>query len=122
MPNGECGPPTIECNPIIIAVGQGSNYQLTSPSGGVFFNLNADGIKEKMAWTQAGDLVAFLVLDRNGNGNIDDGTELFGNHSVVPSGQPVTNGFEALAWYDLNTGNGDGVIDSRDAIWSSLRL
>jgi hypothetical protein len=113
---------TFECSPIIIAVGQSSNYQFTSTAGGVWFDLNADGIKERMAWTQADDPVAFLVLDRNGNGSIDDGTELFGNHSVVPSGQPVTNGFEALAWYDQNMGNGDGKIDSQDAIWSSLRL
>lgn len=119
---GECGPPTIECSPIIIAVAQSSNYQLTSPAGGVDFDLNGDGIKERMAWTLPSDPVAFLVLDRNGNGTIDDGTELFGNHSVVPSGQAVTNGFEALAWYDQNNGNGDGVIDSRDAIWPFLRL
>jgi hypothetical protein len=84
--------------------------------------MNADGIREPTAWTQAGDPIAFLVLDRNGNGNIDDGTELFGNHSVVPSGQPVTNGFDALAYYDQHAGNGDGVVDSRDGIWSSLRL
>jgi len=122
MPNGECGPYPVECSPIILAVGPSSNYQLTSAAGGVLFDLNADGISEPLAWTRAGDPVAFLVLDRNGNGKIDDGSELFGNHSVLPSGQPATNGFEALAYYDQHSGNGDGVVDSRDAIWASLRL
>jgi hypothetical protein len=122
MPNGQCGPLPDGCSPIIIAVGQSSNYQLTSAAEGVLFDMNADGIAEPMAWTRAGEPVAFLVLDRNGNGRIDNGGELFGNHSVLPSGQPVTNGFEALAYYDQHSGNGDGVVDSRDGIWASLRL
>lgn len=122
MPSGECGPPTIECSPIIIAVGDNSAYRLTSADQGVLFDMNGDGIRERMSWTHAGDPIAFLVLDRNGNGNIDDGTELFGNHSALPSGQPAINGFEALAYYDQNQGNGDGMIDSQDGVWSSLRL
>ncbi|MGH9815221.1 MAG: hypothetical protein ACRD6I_03995 [Candidatus Acidiferrales bacterium] len=122
---GECMLPVAgddPCTPIIIAVGSNSSYHLTSPDDGVSFDMNGDGIRERMSWTQAGDPIAFLVLDRNGNGNIDDGTELFGNHSVVPSGQPVTNGFEALAWYDQNGGNSDGIMDARDPVWPSLRL
>jgi len=105
-------------------VGPSSNYQLTSPQAGVWFDLNGDGIADHVSWTKPGDSVAFLVLDGNGNGQIDNGAELFGNHSILPSGQPVTNGFEALAFYDKPSigGNGDGQIDSRDSIWSALRL
>jgi hypothetical protein len=123
MPNGSCTL-TYECSLIIIAVGESSSYRLTSPEGGVLFDMNGDGVREKVAWTRASDPVAFLVRDRNGNGAIDDGTELFGNHSVLPSGQPVTNGFEALAFFDRpeNSGNGDGMINSADAVWYELRL
>jgi hypothetical protein len=115
---------TIDCSPILIAVGQSADIQLTSAQNGVWFDLEATGKREWVAWTQAGEPVAFLVRDVNHNGRIDNGSELFGNHTLLPDGRVAPNGFYALAAYDRpeNGGNGDGVIDSRDAIWSDLQL
>jgi hypothetical protein len=69
------------------------DYRLTDPAQGVLFDLNGDGRLELVAWTAPGSKLAFLALDRNGNGTIDSGAELFGNHTLPGAG----NGFAALS-------------------------
>lgn len=114
----------MEGTPILVSA-RGNQLTLTDVDNGVNFDLDSDGIPELMAWTTAGADAAFLVLDRNGNGVIDDGTELFGDFTPQPfTAAANRNGFNALAVFDTpkEGGNGDGKIDSQDAVFSQLAL
>lgn len=112
-------------SPIVVDIA-GNGFNLTSSAAGVDFNVNNRGGSEKLAWTSSNSDDAWLVLDRNANGVIDNGTELFGDvtSQPEPSGGVKKNGFRALAEYDqlANGGNADRKIDTRDAVFSQLRL
>lgn len=112
------GDPTCPYSPIVVKFVAG-NYVLTGRNSPVLFDMGGDGHPVLIGWTGAGADEAFLWLDRNHNGRVTSGAELFGNFTPLKSGLLAKNGFEALAEFDSNH---DGVIDDRDPVWSSLQL
>jgi hypothetical protein len=106
-------------SPILIPLGGNQAFKLTSVGQGVAFDLNADGAREQTAWTAADSKLAFLALDRNGNGIIDNGSELFGNHTLPG----VTNGFRALELIEpAPAPEPQGFVDHTWSIYSKLLL
>jgi hypothetical protein len=122
--NGGCCCPG-NYSPVLVDV-EGDGFGLTDWVGGVDFDLNSNGFKEGVSWTTAGSDDAFLVLDRDGDGRVDDGRELFGNFTAQPEppAGEEKNGFLALAEFDKaeRGGDGDGAIDEADAVFRALRL
>lgn len=83
------------------------------------FDLDADGTAEQSGWV-SGRKSAFLVLDKNHNGKIDNGRELFGDATLLSDLKTqAKDGYAALAQYDHNN---DGLIDKRDPVFNALAL
>lgn len=94
------------CDPLVINMDVGS-AELRDQK--FFFDLDADGQEEEISMLGSGS--GYLALDKNGDGKINDGSELFGTSSG--------DGFSDLARYDQD---GNGWIDENDEIWSKLQI
>jgi len=97
-------------DPIVLDL-DGDGFELSHMKNGVEFDINADGVMDKTGFVKPDD--GLLVLDRNGNGKIDNGKELFGDQ------HGAKDGFAELSKFD---GDGNGVIDSNDAIYFKLQV
>jgi len=100
----------------------GDGIETVGIAAGIQFDHNADGITTGTGWLKGDD--AFLVLDRNGNGLIDSGRELFGvdtqiGTDIAGNAEYATDGFDALRSIDSN---GDGLFNASDAQYAAVRL
>ncbi|WP_374490451.1 beta strand repeat-containing protein, partial [Zoogloea sp.] len=113
-------------DPLVLDL-DGDGLEITPLARGVLFDANNDGIRTGTAWVGGDD--GILALDRNGNGSIDSGQELFGDETLLANGQKAANGFAALRELDTGslvngvlTGANDGVFDAKDAQFANLRV
>lgn len=112
--SGDC---VCSVSPVILDL-DGGGLRLTDARGGVNFDLACSGVKGRVAWTAPDTSDGFLALDRNGNGLVDDGCELFGSATPQP---PIArrNGFNALGPLDTFK---DSAITAADPAYAWLRV
>ncbi len=117
-PNAPCGP---FCCPIVIDF-DGDDF--TFSGGPVTFDIDNNGVAEHLTWIDGNRGDVFLVMDRNGNGVVDDGSELFGNGTPLSNGFVAPHGYMALQDLDApsNGGNGDGFLSASDHLFTKLQL
>ncbi|MCX5815101.1 MAG: hypothetical protein NTX75_02515 [Proteobacteria bacterium] len=107
---------TVTPSPIILDL-DGDGIETTSLTAGAYFDHDGNGFAEQTGWASSDD--GILVMDRNNNGTIDNGKELFGDQTILNNGARAANGFQALAELDTNA---DGKIDANDAAFSNFKI
>jgi len=107
---------TCTTTPLILDL-DNDGVETLSVQQGVSFDIDADGIIDRTGWVAPDD--AFLVWDRNGDGQINDASELFGEHSIKADGSKALDGFDALRDLDANQ---DQQIDKNDLAYTNLQL
>nr|QIM10433.1 hypothetical protein PlAlph_3250 [uncultured Alphaproteobacteria bacterium] len=104
-------------SPLVVDLDGDGKIETVSTDGNIHFDFDNNQKIENSGWI--GKNEGFLVRDLNGNGQIDNGTEMFGNHTVLQNGKNAVNGFEALK--DLDS-NGNGKFDAEDEAWSQVKV
>ncbi|MBM3210809.1 hypothetical protein FJZ33_01215, partial [Candidatus Poribacteria bacterium] len=109
-------PPVPRGDPLILDL-DGDGVETFHVNDGAYFDHDGNGFAERTGWAGSDD--GLLVWDRNGDGVINNGRELFGDQTILKTGARATNGFQALAEWDDNV---DGKIDFSDSVWSNLKV
>ena len=97
--------------------GDGIETVASNGHDGALFDHDKDGIRTATGWVGKDD--GLLVYDRNGDGTVNNGGELFGDNTLLKNGERATSGYQALA--DLDD-NGDGKVDAADSAFAHLRV
>ena len=97
--------------------GDGIETLASNGHDGALFDHDKNGIRTATGWVGKDD--GLLVYDRNGDGVVNNGSELFGDNTPLKNGERATNGYQALA--DLDD-NGDGKVDAADSAFAHLRV
>ncbi len=106
----------IPVDPLLIDL-DGDGIETTTIQNGVYFDHENDGFAESSSWVGEDD--GILAFDKDNNGYIDDGNEIFGDNYIKSDGSKATSGFDALSDFDSNH---DGVINSQDEKYSQLKI
>lgn len=103
-------------SPLILDL-DGDGIETSNLQNGVHFDHDNNGFSENTGWVAKDD--GLLVRDLNNNAQIDNGTELFGDQTLLSNGEKAANGFEALK--DLDSNN-DGIFNSSDTTWNQVKV
>ena len=115
--NSATAAPPVRVDPLIFDL-DGDGIKTTSlDQSRTYFDLDSNGFAERTAWVDASD--GLLVLDRNNDGQITSGQELFGDQTLLANGVRAASGFESLKEFDSNR---DGRIDAKDEVYSKLKI
>ena len=102
--------------PLVVDL-DGNGIETTSLEDGVQFDIDGDGNTEHTAWIKSGN--GFLVWDKNQDGTINDGSEMFGEGTVMINGKHAENGVAAILELDSNH---DRILNNQDDVWGYLQI
>lgn len=105
-----------KADPLILDL-NGDGVKTTNYQDAILFDHDSNGFAELTNWVDAND--GILAVDKDSNGTIDNGNEIFGNHTDLAGGGTATDGYAALADYDSNS---DAKVDLNDLNFSQLRI
>ena len=104
-------------DPLLVDLDGDGVISTTTAEDGKYFDNQSDGFAEKMAWVDEND--GMFVIDKNNNGTIDNGNEIFGDNYVKTNGSFAKDGFDVLK--DLDSNN-DGIINSNDEQFNNIKI